>query len=378
MRAGVDSPYPLGAPVTDLRLLQARRAEIENALEAMSSPESGGNRHVVILGEQRSGRSTVLREVARRAAAATGHLIVPVRGLNTGVCSRQHFVKCMLLAVVDTLSRATDGSAEPWYRAWRDRVYLRDRSPCAERDLLSSALMLAADSDASIDQTLIEHDLRALRTCAQSAGFSGIILTIDDASAVTEDVDLVEEILGVFDVVEGYRLLFASLPATASHFVDAASPCLARFVPVWLRPFRGLHQIYGLSSPFGGEKHGNRPRSRCYSAASAFGRADRKLPTFRPCPFRRPSMAGARRPRAGTPLRHKHRENAARCVWREWPAQPAETQARRHVLTGLSRLGREVTDARDARSGLPGRGQLRADSPPNEQESRFTCRSVRR
>ena len=129
--------------------------------------------------------------------------------------------------------------------------------------------------------------------------------------------------------------------------------------------------IMRLSSPFGGEKHGNRPRSRCYSAASAFSRADRKLPTFRPCPFRRPSMAGGRRPRAGTPLRHKHRENAARCVWRECPAQPAETQARRHVLNGLSRLGREVTDARDARSGLPGRGQLRADSPPNEQESRI-------
>src|SRR5450755_1887251 len=35
-------------------------------------------------------------------------------------------------------------------------------------------------------------------------------------------------------------------------------------------------------------------------------RSARKLHTFRPCPFRRPSMAGRRRPRADTPLHHKH------------------------------------------------------------------------
>jgi hypothetical protein len=56
----------------------------------------------------------------------------------------------------------------------------------------------------------------------------------------------------------------------------------------------------GLSSPFGGEKHGNRPRSRCYSAASAFSRADRKLPTFPSVPIP-PAIHGRR---ATTSRRH--------------------------------------------------------------------------
>jgi Short C-terminal domain len=56
-------------------------------------------------------------------------------------------------------------------------------------------------------------------------------------------------------------------------------------------------------------------------------------------------MAGGRRPRAGTPLHHKHRgENAARCVSGEFPAQPTETQARRHALADSAALvGRQLT-----------------------------------
>lgn len=62
------SPYPLGTPVTDPRLLQSRRTEIDAALEAVAGP-SHEARHEIVLGEQRSGRSSVLLEVALGALA---------------------------------------------------------------------------------------------------------------------------------------------------------------------------------------------------------------------------------------------------------------------------------------------------------------------
>jgi hypothetical protein len=47
---------------------------------------------------------------------------------------------------------------------------------------------------------------------------------------------------------------------------------------------------------------------------------------FRPCPFRRPSVASGRPPHAGTPLRHKHEETASRTlVDRGYPSSPCGT-----------------------------------------------------
>ncbi len=250
----LQSPYPLGIPVTDTRLLQLRRAEIETALEAVAPSQSTDNRHALLMGEQRSGRTSVLREVARRAADDRGRLIVPVCGLNQGTCTRQRFLRQLLTAVVEALAAASEVGHSPWYGAWRDRVYLGDRSASTERDLLSSALLYATDPESDVDPTIIERDLRALLDVARGAGFGGIVLSIDDASPLTEDTDLVEELVGTVDSMGGYRLLMACLPSTAGHFVEAASPCLARFIPVWLRPFRGLHQIViSLGAPLTGQ-----------------------------------------------------------------------------------------------------------------------------
>ncbi|MEK6272754.1 MAG: hypothetical protein AABM42_08925 [Actinomycetota bacterium] len=251
--ASPDSPYPLGTPVNDPRLLQNRRSEIATALEAVAPAEGTETRHTVLLGEQRSGRSTVLLEVARRAAAERGRLVVWLRGADEIPCNRQGLTRHLLTATAEALAHAADATTAPWYLAWRDRVYLRDHAPSTERDLLSSALVLSAAPEAEIDRAILERDLAVLLEIAREAALRGIAICIDDASSLTEDVALVEELLSTFDAVGGYSLLMAGLPATAGHFVQAASPCLARLLPVWLRPFRGPHQIFtSLSAPLTG------------------------------------------------------------------------------------------------------------------------------
>ena len=63
---------------------------------------------------------------------------------------------------------------------------------------------------------------------------------------------MVEELVGLLDSVEGASLLMAGLPSSAGHFVEAASPCLTRILPVRLRPFRGPLQVFtALSGPLG-------------------------------------------------------------------------------------------------------------------------------
>lgn len=246
-----DSPYPLGTPVVEPRLLQNRRIEIATALEAVAPARGTSDRHAVVLGEQRSGGSTVMLEVARRAAAERGRLVVWLRGADDISCSWQRLTRHLVTATVEALAGAT--AAAPWYLAWRDRVYLRNSSPSRERDLLSSALALAVDREAEIDRAVLERDLEALLRLAREAGLTGIVVCIDDASSLTEDVALVEELLGMFDAVGDYGLLLAGLPVTAEHFVQAASPCLARVMPVWLHPFRGTQQVFtSLSAPLTG------------------------------------------------------------------------------------------------------------------------------
>lgn len=248
-----ESPYPIGAIVSDARLLQNRRIEIASALETVAPLRGTDNRHAAVLGEQRSGRSTVLSEVARRAAAERGRLVVWLRCPSDVGCSLRDLTRHLLTATAEVLAETIGAAATPWYLAWRDRVYLRDRCPSTERDLLSSALVLARDPAAEIDRAILERDLAALLRLAREAGLGGIVVCIDNASALTEDIVLVEDLLSTLDTVGGYGLLIAGLPATAEHFVQAASPCLARFDPVWLRPFRGPHQIFtSLSAPLTG------------------------------------------------------------------------------------------------------------------------------
>ncbi|MGA2455892.1 MAG: hypothetical protein ABSG93_20510 [Solirubrobacteraceae bacterium] len=191
------SPYPLGTPVRDPRLLQNRRTEIGIALDAVAPEEEAEHRHAVLLGEPRAGRSTVLLEVARRAAAERNRLVVWLRGNEEVRGKRHRLTRHLLTAVVEALSVATGAEAAPWHLAWRDRVYLQDRSPSTERDLLSSALVLAAEPNAEIDRALLDLDLTTLLRLSREADLRGIVVCIDDASSLTEDVPLVEELLSL-------------------------------------------------------------------------------------------------------------------------------------------------------------------------------------
>jgi hypothetical protein len=247
--AATDSPYPVGGTVTDPRLLQIRRVEVGAALDAVAPTNSLENRHAAILGEARSGRSSVLVEVARRAAEERERLVVWLRG-DAEVFRPDTLARHLLTAIAESLADHVSSPPPPWYLAWRDRAYLRDRGASTERDLLSSALVFAGDPDAEIDRAILERDLAALWKVARDIGLAGIVICIDDASVMTEDVALVEELLRTVDAVGGYSLLLAGLPIIGKHFIQAASPCVARFRPVRLRPFRGPYQVYvALSAP---------------------------------------------------------------------------------------------------------------------------------
>lgn len=203
--------------------------------------EGDQHRHAILIGDPHSGRTSVLTEIARRAADERGRLVVKLRGGDGIALSRIELVRHLLTAVVETMAAA--GEQAHWYRAWRDRVYLQDTSPAGQDDLLSSALMLAANPKADVDGAVLERDLEVLARLARDLGFHGILICIDDASPLTEDVALTEEIVDVFDSVGFYSLLMTGLPAVADHFTEAASSCLERVEPVWLEPFYGPTQI---------------------------------------------------------------------------------------------------------------------------------------
>lgn len=242
MPALEQSPYPVGTLVCDPRLLQARRNEIELAVDALAGL-SGDGRHVVLLGEQRSGKSSVVAEVGRRLGNDANCLVVPIQGGAQVLQTRQALQRGLLTSMVEALAER-DEHSRLWYAAWRDRVHLRDRRPSDENDVLSSALAYAFNPEAVLDVPVFERDLRKLREVGARAGFERLIASVDDASVLTEDMELVEEMVSLFDQLGGYGLLMAGLPTIATHFIEAASPCLSRFKPVWLRPFRNLRQIF--------------------------------------------------------------------------------------------------------------------------------------
>jgi hypothetical protein len=246
------SPYPVGTLVRDPRLLNNRRHEILSALEAVAPSDRAPQRHVLIHGEARSGRSSVLAEIARRAVSERSRLVVWLRGEETRY-TQQALLRHLLTAIIEQLRAVIGEPSPPWLLSWRNRVYLRDRRPVGATDLLSSALVLAAEPPGILDPAIVQHDLAALLGECREAELEGIVLVIDDASAMT-DIAMVEELIGLLDSVEGVSLLMAGLPSSAGHFMEAASPCLTRILPVRLHPFRGPLQVFtALKGPLGAE-----------------------------------------------------------------------------------------------------------------------------
>jgi hypothetical protein len=233
--------------IRDPRLLGIRGREISFALDALA-PEEGEDAHVALMGEAHSGRSSVLAEVSRRLGAERGRLVVELARPDALDPERRAFLRHLMIALVETLAAAI-GESAPWYAAWRERVYLRSTASIGAGDLLSSALFLAAEPDGEIDQAVLERDLAVLLDIAREAGFKGIVVTVDDASPLTEDVDLIEELVDCFDLLGGYSLLIAGLPTTARHFTEASSSCLQRFRPVWLARLRGHRILTALRAP---------------------------------------------------------------------------------------------------------------------------------
>ena len=95
-----------------------------------------------------------------------------------------------------------------------------------------------------------------------------------------------------------------------------------------------------------------------------------------PCPFRRPSMAGGRRPLAATSLHHKH---GGRLDRRGLPETPCSGPTNRRVPT--QRGGRAARQL--CWSSIPGTGDEASlwcdgrwsqgrESPPNDEESRIS------
>ena len=104
-----------------------------------------------------------------------------------------------------------------------------------------------------------------------------------------------------------------------------------------------------------------------------------QLERLLPCPFRRPSMAGGRRPLAATPLHHKHGETSAREDDRKPAAQADKPGARTHAAIGPlagclgPRCHAVATTASLWGEGPPSQGP---DSPPNDEESQKRTRII--
>jgi hypothetical protein len=80
------------------------------------------------------------------------------------------------------------------------------------------------------------------------------------------------------------------------------------------RSYAGLLKKKWLSSPFGGDSRDATPANLLltgeFQATALASKVAHLLRVLRPCPFRRPSMAGGRPPLADTPLHHKHSDTA--------------------------------------------------------------------
>lgn len=227
------NPYQLG-PVDNPRLLRTRRREIRRTVGVVA-PESGHGGHALVVGDERTGRTSVLQEVGRRARSERSSLVVPLRLLEDDLTT-SGLPRALLNATVESLVEDVTPSPD-WYLAWCDRVHLRDRSRAGVRDLLVSALALAADGVAVLDSAVLHRDLRTLSRLATEGGCNRIVVCIDDADALLEDVSLVENLLNAVDVVGNWSFVMTTGPAGYEHLVEAVSPCLRRFSTIGLAPF---------------------------------------------------------------------------------------------------------------------------------------------
>jgi hypothetical protein len=194
-----------------------------------------------MIGDDRSGRTSTLMEFARRAGDDRGQMVVSLRLVEDDL-TRSGLVRALLTATVERLVQGQDPVPD-WYRAWSDRVHLRDRSPMTVRDVLVSGLAFAADSAAVLDPAVLDRDLRALVRLAQERGHSGIVVSIDDGDPLLEDVALAERFIQSLDPATGWSLVIATGLAGVGHLVEAVSPCLRRLQTVPLMPFFTLDQI---------------------------------------------------------------------------------------------------------------------------------------
>ncbi|SRR6266545_1316857 len=86
------NPYRLD-PVANPRLLRTRRVEIELVVDAVAPPEGRG-RHALIVGDERTGRTSVLQEVVRRASADHDCLVVWLRLLEPELTTSGLHARC--------------------------------------------------------------------------------------------------------------------------------------------------------------------------------------------------------------------------------------------------------------------------------------------
>jgi hypothetical protein len=228
-----DNPYSL-APVESPRLLRTRRGQIRMALQAVA-PVTGAGSHALVCGPRRSGRTSILGEVARRAHDERASLVVKLRLFEEDL-THTGLMRTLLGATIEQL--ATSHETEPdWYRAWCNRVLLRDRSPMTINDMFMSALAFAADPLATIDPAVLDRDLRTLVRLGGTADRRRILVVVDDADALLEDDLLVERLFSALDATGAFSLLIGARFSGLRHLVDAVSPCLRNSTLVPLPPF---------------------------------------------------------------------------------------------------------------------------------------------
>lgn len=201
-----DNPYSL-LPAEDPRLLRTRRGQIRLALDSVA-PLAGGGSNALVCGPPRSGRTSLLAEVARRASEERDSLVVTIRLFEEDL-THSGLLRTVLGAMIEQLASLYDTEPD-WYRAWCNRVLLRDTSPMSINDVFISALAFAAEPLATVDPAVLDRDLRTLARFARDAGRHRVLIVIDDADALLEDSLLVERLLASLVPVAGFALLMGA------------------------------------------------------------------------------------------------------------------------------------------------------------------------
>jgi hypothetical protein len=228
-----DNPYSL-LPAEDPRLLRTRRGQIRLALDSVA-PLAGGGSNALVCGPPRSGRTSLLAEVARRASEERDSLVVTIRLFEEDL-THSGLLRTVLGAMIEQLASLYDTEPD-WYRAWCNRVLLRDTSPMSINDVFISALAFAAEPLATVDPAVLDRDLRTLARFARDAGRHRVLIVIDDADALLEDSLLVERLLASLVPVAGFALLMGARFSGLGHLADAVSPCLRTCAIVLIPPF---------------------------------------------------------------------------------------------------------------------------------------------